>query len=110
MKNEKNHKGNGNGSSQQKVRFQFANPSAISVAVAGTFNEWRPSTTPMVPMGNGLWVKEVLLSPGAYEYRLVVDDEWISDPLCPDSVPNPFGGMNSVLKVPPPATRNGSRP
>jgi len=33
----------------------------------------------------------------------VVDDQWMVDPLAPETAPNPFGGANSVLTVP----RNG---
>ena len=36
---------------------------------------------------------------GTYEYCLVVDGQWIPDPLVSETVPNPFGGRNSVLHV-----------
>ena len=36
---------------------------------------------------------------GTYEYCLVVDGQWRPDPLAKETVPNPFGGRNSVLKV-----------
>ena len=39
------------------------------------------------------------LTPGTYEYCLVVDGHWMPDPLARESVPNPFGGRNSVLNV-----------
>jgi hypothetical protein len=39
------------------------------------------------------------LAPGTYEYCLVVDGQWMPDPLAKETVPNPFGGRNSVLKV-----------
>ena len=42
---------------------------------------------------------ELALPPGTYEYRLVVDGEWIADPSAKETVPNPFGGVNSVLKA-----------
>ena len=42
---------------------------------------------------------ELLLAPGVYEYCLVVDGEWMADPSTEESVPNPFGGRNSVLRV-----------
>ncbi len=109
MNDKKSQKPNGNGSSQQTVRFQFSSPTAKSGSVAGVFNDWRPGAAPMVPMGNGLWLKELVLPPGAYEYRLVVDNEWILDPLCTEIVSNTCGGINSVLKVPPPVTGNGSQ-
>jgi hypothetical protein len=27
------------------------------------------------------------------------DGHWVPDPLAQETVPNPFGGMNSILKV-----------
>jgi hypothetical protein len=53
----------------------------------------------MVPIGVDLWVKELVLPPGVYEYRLVVDGKWLPDPQASETAPNPFGGLNSVLKV-----------
>jgi len=81
------------------VRFEFAHPKATAVAVAGTFNDWHPDTRAMHPAGGGYWLKDTVLPPGIYEYRLVVDGEWQADPLARETVPNPFGGRNSVLKV-----------
>jgi len=34
-----------------------------------------------------------------YEYRILVDGEWMSDPHAVETVPNPFGGLNSILRV-----------
>ena len=98
MKNSK-HKSNGNGHAMKTVQVEFNHPTAVSVAIAGTFNDWRPEVSPMVLLGNGRWVKELVLPPGAYEYRLVVDGEWMPDPRAKEVAPNPFGEMNSVLKV-----------
>jgi hypothetical protein len=53
----------------------------------------------MHPLGDGRWLKETVLPAGTYEYLLVVDGQWIADPLAKETVPNPFGGVNSVLKV-----------
>lgn len=88
-----------NGSLSGFVQLEFTNPSATKVCLAGTFNEWRPEATPMVSLGNGRWVKQLALPPGQYEYRLVVDGEWMCDPSARTTKPNPFGGFNSVLKV-----------
>ncbi len=81
------------------VHIEFTNPTAASVQVAGSFNEWRPEATPMISLGDGRWAKELALPPGAYEYCMVVDGAWMADPLAQESVPNPFGGLNSVLRV-----------
>jgi 1,4-alpha-glucan branching enzyme len=87
------------------VAFEFTHSTATSVCVAGTFNDWHADAKPMHPLGGGLWRKETVLPPGTYEYRLVVDGQWLPDPLAKESVSNPFGGRNSVLKV---ATREAT--
>ena len=81
------------------VRFEFTHPTATSVCVAGSFNQWRPEAKTLHPEGGGRWHKETVLAPGTYEYCLVVDGQWMPDPLARETVPNPFGGRNSVLKV-----------
>ena len=81
------------------AHFEFLHPTAARVCVAGTFNDWRPEATPMVAIGDGRWIKELTLPPGVYEYRIVADGEWMPDPLAGETTHNPFGGMNSVLKI-----------
>lgn len=82
------------------VHIEFSDSVAESVAIAGTFNDWRPEATPMVAVGAGRWVKDLTLPPGSYEYCLVVDGgKWLPDPQARELIPNPFGGRNSVLKV-----------
>ncbi len=88
----------------QLVHFEFTAAEAKSVCIAGTFNDWHPGVSPMVPLGNGRWVKNLMLSPGDYEYCLVVDGEWRPDPQAGETIANPFGGLNSVLKVAAPAS------
>ncbi len=100
MKDNHNHDNAWNAGLQLKlVRFEFSHPTAAIVSVAGTFNDWHPTTKWMHPAGNGHWVKETALAPGTYEYCLVVDGQWMPDPLAKETVPNPFGGKNSILKV-----------
>jgi 1,4-alpha-glucan branching enzyme len=93
------HNANGNGSASQTVRLEFIHPTAKSVLIAGTFNDWHPGVTEMVPVGEGRWVKDLVLVRGVYEYRLVVDGAWMADPRASETAPNPFGEENSVLKV-----------
>ena len=79
------------------VRVEFTQMHARKVFIAGTFNDWQPSATPMISQGGGRWAQELTLAPGHYEYRFVVDGEWINDPAAKETVPNPFGGNNSIL-------------
>jgi 1,4-alpha-glucan branching enzyme len=81
------------------VRLETYQPEAVDVCLAGTFNDWQPQATPMVPLGDGKWSKELSLPHGRYEYRFVVDGEWITDSNAKESLPNPFGTMNSVLTI-----------
>ena len=86
---------NGNGC----VCFDLTHPTAKAVSIAGSFTDWHPAVTPMSALRAGRWRKDITLSPGRYEYRLVVDGQWVDDPAAKDTTPNPFGGVNAVLNV-----------
>lgn len=81
------------------VHFEYTHSTAITVCVAGTFNKWHPEAKTLHASGGGRWVKETALMPGIYEYCLVVDGRWMPDPLVKETVPNAFGGRNSILRV-----------
>ena len=81
------------------VCVEFNHQCANEVCIAGSFNDWHPSVTPMIRWGNRKWVKELALPPGRYEYRFVLDGQWVDDPAAKETVPNPFGGFNAVLVV-----------
>ena len=81
------------------VHFEFTHPTAKTVFIAGTFNHWQPEAKALHSSGVGNWWKDTSLAPGTYEYCLVVDGKWIPDPRARESVPNPFGGRNSILTV-----------
>ena len=71
-----------------------------SVALAGSFNDWDPDTAPMKDAdGSGCYRCTVSLQAGSYEYKFVVDDEWILGEENPNFAPNDFGTLNSVLSV-----------
>jgi 1,4-alpha-glucan branching enzyme len=100
MKHSKHHDHARNiGARLAPVRFEFTHPTANTVCIAGTFNDWKPEAKPMHRLGHGRWLKETVLPPGTYEYCLVVDGQWMPDPQAPETVPNPFGGRNSLLRV-----------
>jgi 1,4-alpha-glucan branching enzyme len=82
-----------------RVSLELTKPGAKSVFVAGSFNEWTPGQTPLLPAGDGKWVGDFTLKPGRHEYLFVVDGQWVPDPKAKESVQNPFGGQNSVLIV-----------
>ena len=84
---------------EKPVEFILNRPQARSVAVAGSFNDWDVIRTPMNRGPEGFWRATVWLPAGRYEYRFVVDGQWISDPTARESVQNTFGSTNSVLVV-----------
>ncbi|MBI3879933.1 MAG: hypothetical protein HY301_07690 [Verrucomicrobia bacterium] len=81
------------------VHFELAATAAREVCVAGSFNDWHPAASPMIDLGGGRWAKDLALPPGAHEYLFVVDGQWWPDPGARATVPNPFGGVNSVVTV-----------
>ena len=100
MKHNNNHDNAQNaGLKLTPVRFEFTDPTARTVCIAGTFNHWQPEAKALHSSGVGNWWKETALAPGTYEYCLVVDGKWIPDPAARETVANPFGGRNSVLHV-----------
>lgn len=89
------------------AEFACSAPHAGIVFLAGTFNGWDPTATPLTRRADGTWAVALDLPPGRYEYKFVVDGRWCCEPGCeepaagcPDCVPNPFGTMNRVLEVP----------
>jgi hypothetical protein len=53
----------------------------------------------MIRLDDQHWGKDLVLPPGIYEYRFVVDGEWVTDPKAAEAVPNPFGSSNSILRA-----------
>lgn len=80
-------------------RFEFQSSEARTVSIAGSFNDWQPNATPMVALGDGYWVKELTLPSGRYEYRFVMNGEWVDDPNAKETLPNPHSGVNAVRTV-----------
>ena len=82
-----------------RVFLEVTEPGARQVCVAGTFNDWKPETTPLTRDADGKWFGDLAVNPGRYEYLFVVDGRWLTDPKAKESVQNPFGGVNSVMVV-----------
>ncbi len=86
-------------SGTRRVRLVLTQPNAKEVFVAGSFNDWQPRATPLSRSVDGPWAAELRLKPGEYEYRFIVDGEWVEDPAAEQQVSNSFGSHNSVLRV-----------
>lgn len=84
-------------------------PDALTVFLAGTFNAWAPNACPMKRAAEELWHVTLQLAPGTYEYKFLVDGEWVCEPGVDepdptllsetDCVPNVYGTANRRLEV-----------
>ena len=82
------------------VVFVTLYPRAQAVQIAGDFNNWQPTATPLEKVGtSGVWQTKMKLPAGKYRYRLVVDGQWQQDPYNEVTELNPFGELNSVVEV-----------
>ncbi|MFN8744862.1 MAG: AAA family ATPase [Phycisphaerales bacterium] len=81
----------------------FVQPASLGsrVSIAGDFNGWSPSATPM-RLNPTLGVLEALVAipAGTFQYRLVVDGRWCDDEYNPSLATNPYGERNNVVHVP----------
>ncbi len=74
---------------------------AGAIYLAGTFNDWNSSQDAMKDEdGDGVYEITLNLKPASYEYKFVQDGNWMEDPFASSSVPDPYGGKNSVVVVP----------
>jgi len=84
------------------VRFVLEQPDAHSVAVAGTFNGWSPSShTLRLDGARKRWTLVVALPPGEHLFMYVVDGAWLTPPDADDYVEDGFGARNGLVVVPP---------
>lgn len=83
------------------VEFTITAPDAHIVSLAGEFNNWSPTATPMHKRPNGTWAATMQLAAGKYQYKFIVDGKWITDPENPTKVPDPYGNFNSVVDIGP---------
>lgn len=81
-------------------QFSYYGPEAKSVRVGGNFNEWNPSDEFLMERDEyGMWTKNIFLKPGTYQYKFIVDGEWVEDQSNSNYINNAYGGNNSVLEI-----------
>jgi 1,4-alpha-glucan branching enzyme len=84
---------------RRKITFALDSSSAKNVILMGDFNNWNPKKHPMKKDGNGVWTKTVMLFPGEYEYKFLVDSQWKEDPQNDQTRLNCFGTYNNVFNL-----------
>ena len=96
---------------KRTVEFVIYAPQARQVFLMGTFTD--RDKLPMMKIESGLWVAGIEVPPGKYEYRFMVDSEWVDnvpgcvqvDKICVQDVPaakrvtNSFGSLNCLLVI-----------
>ena len=88
----------GKGSKKGTTRFALTPAgSPKKVDVAGSFNDWRPLA--LRKQKDGSFAAAVAIPAGRYEYKFVVDGQWIVDPDNNAWALNPYGTLNSLLVV-----------
>jgi 1,4-alpha-glucan branching enzyme len=86
----------------REVAFVLSSREAEEVYLCGDFNEWSPGSLPMIRHGgDNWWEKRLVLAPGRYEYKFIVNGVWIHNPDAAENVPNIHGSLNSIVEVRP---------
>ena len=84
---------------RRKVTFSFKAIDATEVILMGDFNDWDPKKHPMNRNENGVWEKAIIIPPGRYEYKFMVDGRWREDPLNDQRCSNCYGTYNNIVTV-----------
>ena len=80
------------------IRFKLsAGEGTRKAAVAGDFSQWRPVA--MRRQKDGSYAATVAVAPGRYEYKFLLDGDWVHDTEVPEVVMNAHGTFNSVAVV-----------
>ena len=84
---------------RKKVTFSFYANGAKSVFVSGDFCGWDTKKYPMKLKSDNNWKTQLVLPEGQYQYKFLVDGQWINDPLNEKVCENCFGTQNNVLSI-----------
>ena len=84
---------------RKKVVFEIQADPGKEIYIAGSFNEWKPTTKQLKEKNKGLYQITMMLPKGRYEYKFIIDGCWCADPDCEEWVSNDHGSLNSVIFV-----------
>jgi 1,4-alpha-glucan branching enzyme len=85
--------------SSKSMEFKLTAPQAKKVSLAGSFNNWDAKGFIAKKDTKGIWKIKTSLKPGRYEYKFLVDGNWVLDPKCKSNVYNSFGTQNSIIEI-----------
>jgi predicted esterase len=80
--------------------FSYYSPGAKEIFLAGDFNGWKRRETSLIKGRDNVWRIVLELKPNrSYDYKYIVDGNWVNDPNNKDLNPDVAGGANSVIFV-----------
>jgi thiol-disulfide isomerase/thioredoxin len=82
---------NGNG-----LLISYSQNDAGEVYIAGSFNNWLQF--PLYKY-KGKWIRRLDLPSGVYQYKIIVDGKWITDPSNPNVTDDGKGNINSKMVI-----------
>ena len=86
---------------KRKAVFLLSAPQATEVYLVGDFNDWNGKKHPLKKNPDGVWEKITFLPSGRYEYKFVVDDNWLLDQTNPNTVVTAVSITGRNLVLPP---------
>lgn len=85
--------GNGN------VKFIWPDARAHRVYLVGDFNHWDEQSLPMRRSNSLRFEIELVIPPGRYQFKYLIDGIWWNDPDADEYVDNFWGSEDSVICV-----------
>jgi hypothetical protein len=83
---------------KEGILFSYYSPSAKEIFVAGDFNGWKKRYTPLLKGKDDVWRIVLELKPNrSYDYKYIIDGNWVNDPNNMDLNPDVAGGANSII-------------
>ncbi len=84
-----------------KVTFSIEAEDAKKVSVVGSFNDWNAKKAPLKKLKSGTFKGTIdLETESSYEFKYIVDGEYVNDTAADSYVWNDFAGAeNSVVTV-----------
>ena len=85
---------------RKRVKFEVLAEPNSKVFLAGSFNAWSDTAKELKEKdGDGCYSGTLLLEPGEYEYKFVINGKWLIDSENPNFNQNKMGTLNSLVKV-----------
>ena len=81
------------------ITFEYFNPGASQVFLCGDFNNWSEQSHKLSKGPDGKFTISIRLKPGSYQYKFLVDGNWMLDQKAGLLADNSFGTKNSVIVV-----------